>query len=256
MVSLYEQEKVRVQQQLNSAECYAITTDVWTSRTKYAYCAVMVHFITDFKLQSFLISEHEFPDSDTAENIVQEIRDTLSVWNLSVTRIVAATTDNRANITAGISLLGVTQLQCFSHTLQSAVEQTLKLSDISKLTARCKCLVAHFNQSTKSYVLLHQKQIALGHEQHAQVNDVVTQWNSCYYMVARVMEQQQPLCTTVQLASKFTARIGKNAYLVRLFARHVGLLAFDARVSRSFAQETMLASYAAGDLYILTRSPT
>ena len=197
MVNLYEQEKSRVQQQLNSAEWYAITTDMWTSRAKHAYCAVTVHFIVDFKLQSFLISVHEFPDSHAAENIVQEIRDALSEWNLSITRIVAATTDNGANITAGISLLGVTQLPCFSHTLQLAVEQALKLPDISKLTARCKRLVAHFNRSAKSYALLRQKQIALGHEQHALVNDVVTRWNSCYYMVARVMEQQQPLCATL-----------------------------------------------------------
>ena len=60
----------------------------------------------------------------------------------------------------------------------------------------------------------------------------------------------------VQLASKFTARIGENAYLARFFARHVRLLAFDARVSRSLAQEIMLASYAARDLYIQTRNPT
>ena len=58
---------------------------------------------------------------------------------------------------------------------------------------------------------------------------------------------------TVQLASKFTARIGKNAYFARFFARHTRLLAFDARVSRSLAQETILASYAARDLYVLTR---
>ena len=58
---------------------------------------------------------------------------------------------------------------------------------------------------------------------------------------------------TVQLASKFTARIGKNT---RFFARHLGLLTFDAQVSRSLAQETMLTSYAARDLYVLTRSPT
>ena len=197
MVNLYEREKARVQQQLNNAEWYAITTDMWTSRAKHAYCAVTVHFIVDFKLQSFLISVHEFPDSHTAENIVQEIRDALSEWNLSITEIVAATTDNGANITAGISLLGVIQLPCFSHTLQLAVEQALKLPDISKLTSRCKRLVAHFNRSAKSYALLRQKQIALGHEQHALVNDVVTRWNSSYYMVARVLEQQQPLCATL-----------------------------------------------------------
>ena len=74
---------------------------------------------------------HAFPNSHTAENIVQEINDSLSEWNLSVRKIIVATTDNGANITAGISLLGVLQLPCFSHTLQLAVEQALKLPDIS-----------------------------------------------------------------------------------------------------------------------------
>ena len=123
MVNLYEQEKSRVQQQLNGAEWYAITTDMWTSRAKHAYCAVTVHFIKDFikdfKLQSFLISVHEFPDSHTAENIVQEIRDALSEWNLSITRIVATTIDNGANITAGISLLGA-MFQPYSPTCRIA----------------------------------------------------------------------------------------------------------------------------------------
>ena len=56
--------------------------------------------------------------------------------------------------------------------------------------------------------------------------------------------------------SKFTARIGQNAYLARFFARHEELHAFDAPVSRLLAQATMLASYAARDLHILTRIPT
>jgi len=117
MVNLYEQEKARVQQQLNNVEWYGITTDMWTSCAKHGYCAVTVHFIVEFKLQSFLISVHKFPDSHTAENIVQEIKDAPSEWNSPVYGLVAATTDNGANITAGINLLGVLQLPCFSHTL-------------------------------------------------------------------------------------------------------------------------------------------
>ena len=61
---------------------------------------------------------------------------------------------------------------------------------------------------------------------------------------------------TVQLASKFTACIGKNAYLARFFARHEELPTFDARVSRLLAQATMFASYAARDLYVLTHITT
>ena len=79
----------------------------------------------------------------------------------------------------------------------------------------------------------------------------------CTYVALLNLQNKQPsYIHTVQLASKFTARIGKNAYIARIFARHVRLLAFDVRVSKSLAQETMLASYAARDLYVLTRNPT
>ena len=80
---------------------------MWTSRAKYAYCAVTVHFIVELKLQSFLISVHEFPDNHTTENIVQEIKDAQSEWNLPVDGIVVDSTDNGANISAGINLLCV-----------------------------------------------------------------------------------------------------------------------------------------------------
>lgn len=55
-----------------------------------------------------------------------------------------------ANITAAIEMLEVPDLPCFSHTLQLAVEQGLKLPEVSKITDRCKRLVTHFNHSLKS----------------------------------------------------------------------------------------------------------
>ena len=42
----------------------------------------------------------------------------------------------------------------------------------------------------------------------------------------------------------------------KIFARHEELHTFDARVSRLLVQATMLASYAACDLYVLTRITT
>ena len=125
-------------------------------------------------MNSFLISVHEFPDSHTAVNISEEVTDVLSQWNMPVSGIVVATTDNGANITAAVELFGVSRLPCFSHTLQLAVEQALKLPEVSKLVGRCKRLVAYFNRSPKSCYLLHQKQIGLGHKQHSLINDVVT----------------------------------------------------------------------------------
>ena len=75
--------------------------------------------------------------------------------------------------------------------------------------------------------------------------------NSCIVRLVSLL-----FICTVQLASKFTARIGQNAYLARFFARHEELHVFDARVSRLLAHPTMLASCAARNLHVLTRIPT
>ena len=64
------------------------------------------------------------------------------------------------------------------------------------------------------------------------------------------------ITSTVQLVSKFTARIGQQTYLARFFARHKELRAFDTRMSRLLVQATMLTSYATHDLYVLTHIPT
>ena len=71
-----------------------------------------------------------------------------------------------------------------------------------------------------------------------------------------IKEKHTCYVCTVQLACKFTAHIGKNAYLAKFFARHEELHTFDVRVSRLLAQATMLASYAVCGLYILTCIPT
>ena len=45
MQDLYLSEKRKVQQHLIDVEGYAITTDMWTSRAKQAYCAITVYFV-------------------------------------------------------------------------------------------------------------------------------------------------------------------------------------------------------------------
>ena len=55
---------------------------MWTSLAKQAYCAITIHFVAQFKLQSFLVSVHKLSDSHTAENIVGEINGILAEWNL------------------------------------------------------------------------------------------------------------------------------------------------------------------------------
>jgi len=129
------------------------------------------------------------PDSHTADNIVDELKGVLSDWSLSQQGI-AATTDNGANIKSAIGMFDCPHFPCFSHTLQLAVEQALKTSRGCKDDWKTQTTNGHFNYSSKSNYLLCQKQLALHHKQLSLLQDVITRWNSGFYMVECILAQQ------------------------------------------------------------------
>ena len=195
---MFDSETTRIQQQISQAEYFAITTDLWTSRSKHAYIGITIHYVTSqFDLRNHLLATKEFSDSHTAENLTEILQRILSEWKLSKDAVSAVTTDNGSNIVLAIDLAGWVRLSCFSHTLQLSVERAMAIPEITKVLARCRRLVSHFNHSSKSSYLLKEKQRDLHHKQHNLVQDVATRWNSAYYMVQRVLEQQQPLCATL-----------------------------------------------------------
>ena len=73
----------------------------------------------------------------------------------------------------------------------------MDVPQISKALGRAKHLVSHFHHSSKSSSILRQKQSELHYSQLNLVQDVATQWNSSYYMMERILKQQQPLCAAL-----------------------------------------------------------
>ena len=106
---MYEQEKGSVKQQLTSISpsgYFALTTDLWSSRSKHSYTGLTVHYITqDFQLQSHLLETQEFSKTRTGKHISAELEGILGDWELQRSQIVAATTDNGANIVLAVKLL-------------------------------------------------------------------------------------------------------------------------------------------------------
>ena len=195
---MFDSETKRIQQQISQAQYFAITTDLWTSRSKHAYIGITIHYVTNqFVLKNHLLATKEFSDSHTAENLAEILQRILSEWKLSKDAVSAVTTDNCSNIVLVIGLAGWMRLSCFSHTLQLSVERAMAIPEITKVLALCRRLVSHFNHSAKSSYLLKEKQQNVHHKQHNLVQHVATRWNSTYYMVQRVLEQQQPLCATL-----------------------------------------------------------
>ena len=135
--------------------------------------------------------------SHTGENLATELEDMLKAWNLSVAQLSAATTDNAANIVLAMEMLGWGHFRCFSHSLQLAINQAFEIQQVSRALARARNLVTHFHHSPRSTHLLKEKQGDLKHPSHSLVQQVATRWNSAYYMLQRILEQQQPLCATL-----------------------------------------------------------
>ena len=67
---------------------------------------------------------------------------------------------------------------------------------MKRALGRAKRLAGHFHHSVKSANVLRQKQKDLHHDEHSLIQEVATRWNSTYYMVKRIL-QQQPLCATL-----------------------------------------------------------
>jgi len=149
----------------------------------------------EFKLQSHLLETKEFPEDHTVANIAEELELMLDEWKLDKQGHSAVTTDNCSNIVCATQILDCIRMPCFSHILQLVVEEVVKIPVVSKAFARR--LVSHFNHSAKSSYMLKQKQARLQHKQLALVQDVVTRWNSTYYMAERILSQQQPLCAAL-----------------------------------------------------------
>lgn len=196
---LYEQEKSSIHEQLQGVQNYSIKTDMWTSCANYSYISLTIHYISpdSFTLRCHLLETCEFSETHTGVHIAEELKSIIDSWKLPSPGLVAATTDNGSNVVLAMECLEYTRVPCFSHTLQLAVEDALKIPEIAKMISRCKRLVAHFNHSSKSYYVLRQKQIDLHYKQLHLVQDVQTRWNSSYYMVERISQQQQPLCVTL-----------------------------------------------------------
>ena len=86
-------------------------------------------------------------------------------WGLSLDQVSAVTTDDALTMVLAMNVLEWTRIPCFSHSLQLAVEETLKLSQVSCALARCRGLISHFHHSALSLHMLWQKQVDLHQEQ-------------------------------------------------------------------------------------------
>ena len=197
--ALYEQEKLKVKKAISSElQYFSVTTDGWTSRANYSYISLTVHYINkNWELCYHLLETAETSEDHTACNLATGMEEGFERWNLKAASLSAAVTDNARNISLAIEQLDWSHVGCFAHTIQLGVQKAMELPKVAQALGRAKRLVSHFNHSCKSSNILRRKQRDLKHAEQCLIQSVPTRWNSAYYMLDRILKQQQPLCATL-----------------------------------------------------------
>lgn len=80
----------------------------------------------------------------------------------------------------------------FLHSLQLVVHDAIFVQrKIVDIIAKCRKIVSHFNHSSQACTKLKIIQENLKLPIHKLIQDVVTRWNSTFYMLSRLYEQKQ-----------------------------------------------------------------
>lgn len=99
--AMYKKVQTVVEAEVQQADYFSATTDLWSSRTMEPYMSLTVHFIaTDFTMKSKCL---------------------LGSWSLEEEKMACITTDNGSNIVKAISINNWTRLQCFGHRLHLVI---------------------------------------------------------------------------------------------------------------------------------------
>ena len=136
------------------------------------------------------------------DNTSEHLRAVAVEWQIDH-KLTGVTTDNARNIIRAVQLLSWQHVPCFGHTLQLAVKMGLELPLIVAVLVRCRKIVGHFKHSVVETELLKKEREAMGISQRKLVQEVNTRWNSTFYMLERLLEQEAAVSAVLVKDRKF-----------------------------------------------------
>ncbi|CAG4953940.1 unnamed protein product [Parnassius apollo] len=123
-----------------------------------------------------------------------ELNNVANRWDIEHTKIHLFIHDSGANMVKGVRLAKYDSARCFIHTLQRAINESLKVqTEVTATIAAGRRLVTHFNHSGLAQEKLLRIQKELSVPEHQLVQDISTSWNSTFYMIERLLEQKRAI---------------------------------------------------------------
>jgi len=204
IMELYEESREKIKQDLEKIPGkVSLTSDMWTStHTQEAYLSITVHYInSSWELCHFLLDIIPFSKSHTAENMATEILKILKEFNLEK-KVLGFTTDNASSMIACSKIIidnllvnsdnsSFNHNRCTAHILNLVAQKGIKILDneivkIRKLMTKVKNSVKYCDELR---TLCNMKNL-----QYLKPElDIVTRWNSTYYMLQKLIKMDPAL---------------------------------------------------------------
>ena len=134
ITALYNLTREAVAVEVQQAEFFSATTDLWSSEGLRPYMSYTVHYIhNEWQLSSKCLQTTFLPQDHTGENLAEAFTETLTSLGLHAENQVCLTTDSGSNIVRAAGILKWTRLACFGHNLHLDVTNKLFTQQRSSL---------------------------------------------------------------------------------------------------------------------------
>ncbi|XP_006902485.1 PREDICTED: zinc finger BED domain-containing protein 1 [Elephantulus edwardii] len=192
----YAAVRSSVLQELAGAPWCGVSTDAW--RSEYhnrAYITLAAHFLlstapNSLAMGSRCLRTFEVPAENAAETITRVLYEAFIEWGINA-RVFGATTDYGKDVSKACSLLDIPiHMPCLGQTFNAAIQRAFQLPKLCALLARCRRLVAYFQESAVAMYMFYEKQRQKGAPRCMVVSDRVAWWGSTLAMLQRLHEQQ------------------------------------------------------------------
>ena len=180
---LYNSKKVQIRLFLSDVKCFSLTKEKDIKNQIY-YTCLTLHYIDNYKTFSVVLSTCQLDGDATSNNQEKFFRTTLEDWDIDQSKIVTFTTDGASNYVKAAKAI-TANVHCFAHRLNPVVQDGLSHEQLRYLINKVKLIVSTFKRSDILMRDLNQKRAADGNKQLKLIQDVITRWNSTFYLIER-----------------------------------------------------------------------
>ncbi|XP_067613809.1 E3 SUMO-protein ligase ZBED1-like [Eurosta solidaginis] len=182
-------------QSLKKIDYYSLTYDMWTEtmQTK-SFVGVTIHFLEKAKQVSATIGIFELTESHTVEYLKRELTEIFNEWGICDKKVMGVVSDNDSTmLKLSREIFGEKKMiSCFAHSINLVVTNAIENSvNVSLVITHVRNIVKYIKRSVNASDELRKKQKLAGvldGQIKKLILNVMTRWNSCFYMLQRFVE--------------------------------------------------------------------